>query len=264
MMYEFKFNIDKYELIFKKVEDDVIIEIKGKSYKMDINRYNFFASNILNANNEIEYLRKRRNDYNGVITKLSNKNDKIIIEKYRNIINITLNNEKIEINIEHLSLMAMQIYKIYEKIYNKYIELKNIDTMYLANFLWKRLNYITHCKIDYVYIDDLYAPCGKDNIKIIDTVYYKALLKKKEIFIPTTFKTNHLNESNYERVLKIFESVKKNKYPLNNQYIILYNDELKIRDGQHRACSLRYLYGNIQIPIMRIYIDNEKYKKYFK
>ena len=123
--------------------------------------------------------------------------------------------------------------------------------------------YIIAAKIENVMIDDLFVMYQGKKTKIINTAYYNTLVQKKEIFIPTVFHTNHINVSNYERVLNVFESVKKYNYPLNNQYIILYNDKYEIRDGQHRACSLRYLYGNIEIPIKRIYFDEVEVNKFY-
>lgn len=42
----------------------------------------------------------------------------------------------------------------------------------------------------------------------------------------------------------------------NNQYIVLYNNEPYIRDGQHRASSIKYLYGNVKVKVIRFYLKN--------
>ena len=56
----------------------------------------------------------------------------------------------------------------------------------------------------------------------------------------------------------ILDSVKQNGYPYNNNYIVLYGDDNIIRDGQHRASCLYYLYGNIEIPVMRLHFKDYK------
>ena len=136
--------------------------------------------------------------------------------------------------------------------------------MFLANFFWKKLYYVENAKIDEIKIDDLYVMHQGKDTKILNTKYYEALEKGRKVYIPSVYNTNHYGETNFERVINVLESIKKYKYPLDSQYIIVYNNENKIRDGQHRACALRYLYGNISIPIMRIYYNKTRYDNFYK
>ena len=179
-------------------------------------------------------------------------------------VNIHFDKENFEVSLEEISILTEKIYGFYEEIYNFNFSLRDIDPMYLSNFLWKRINYIVKSKIENVMIDDLFVMHQGKKTKIINTAYYKALVEKQDIYIPTVFHTNHINVSNYERVLDVFNIVKKYNYPFNNEYIIVYNEKFEIRDGQHRASALRYLYGNIKIPIMRMYFDEEKFNKFYE
>jgi len=60
----------------------------------------------------------------------------------------------------------------------------------------------------------------------------------------------HHNAHNFET---LFHSILKNGYPYNGEFITLHGDEPYIRDGQHRACILHHVYGNIRIPILRLH-----------
>lgn len=153
--------------------------------------------------------------------------------------------ELIELN----NLLSKKI----DEAYNLKYSIKNFDPIYLSIFLWKRINKIRDIIVEEEYLDNLCVPEGKDGVKKIEnTPYYKTLKLGKEINIQSIFNSNHVNETHYERIIKIKKSIENNGYPYKEQYIIVYNNENKIRDGQHRACTLKYLYGNIKIPIMRI------------
>lgn len=68
---------------------------------------------------------------------------------------------------------------------------------------------------------------------------------------------NFIGQDNRQRLFSIFESVKKNGYPFNDEYILLYNDQNIIRDGQHRASAVYVLNPEAIIPIQRwIFQDN--------
>lgn len=68
---------------------------------------------------------------------------------------------------------------------------------------------------------------------------------------------NLIGLNNRQRLAMIFDSVKKNGYPFNDEYIILFNDQNIIRDGQHRAASIYTLNPEAVIPVQRwIFQDN--------
>ena len=68
---------------------------------------------------------------------------------------------------------------------------------------------------------------------------------------------NLVGLNNRQRLAMMFDSVKKNGYPYNDEYIILFNDQNIIRDGQHRAASIYVLNPDAVIPIQRwIFQDN--------
>lgn len=68
--------------------------------------------------------------------------------------------------------------------------------------------------------------------------------------------TNHLYENNSERMNNVMKEVKESAkiYP-----VVVYGGEDVVRDGAHRLACLFYLYGNIEVPIIRVYVDKPYY-----
>lgn len=62
---------------------------------------------------------------------------------------------------------------------------------------------------------------------------------------------NYFFQSNDDRIFEMLESLKIYGYPYDNKYIVIFNDQNIIRDGQHRAACLYYLNGDIEIPVLR-------------
>lgn len=68
---------------------------------------------------------------------------------------------------------------------------------------------------------------------------------------------DHIGQTGLERLEDIKESIDKNGYPHKGMLLVFFNDSNMIRDGQHRACVLLEKYGNIEIPIIRLYFKND-------
>jgi hypothetical protein len=71
--------------------------------------------------------------------------------------------------------------------------------------------------------------------------------------------TNFVNQNNQERVDTVKKLIKERGYPINDEYIVLFNNQNHIRDGQHRAASILSVRGNIEIPIIRLKFENNNY-----
>jgi hypothetical protein len=87
---------------------------------------------------------------------------------------------------------------------------------------------------------------------------FKAINGETDIFYNYK-QENYKNQSNKDRLDSVFKSIETNGYPYNNQYIILFNDQDMIRDGQHRASCLYFLKGNINVPVIRFHFNNKKH-----
>ena len=68
--------------------------------------------------------------------------------------------------------------------------------------------------------------------------------------------TNHLYENNSERINNVMKEVKESEkiYP-----VVVYGGEDVVRDGAHRLACLFCLYGNIEVPVIRVYVDKPYY-----
>ena len=70
---------------------------------------------------------------------------------------------------------------------------------------------------------------------------------------------NFVNQNNWERVDTIKKLINERGYPFNDEYIVLFNNQNYIRDGQHRASSVLYAMGDIEVPIIRLNFSRDRY-----
>ena len=94
-------------------------------------------------------------------------------------------------------------------------------------------------------------------VSISDIPAYKYLQGDKKEF-KNYRQFNYFGTNNEKRLLEILESVEKNGYPYQDKYLVLFNGQNIIRDGQHRAAILAHLYGvDNKIKIMRFDFDGD-------
>lgn len=142
-------------------------------------------------------------------------------------------------------------------------DITKIDPVYLSLWLWPRLSMISSVSIDTIKLGDMFVRSmdGKRIEKLEDSVEIKALnnVSKEN----DTFKreSNHVGQTDTQRLQGILDSIKANGYPYDGKYIILFGNDNLIRDGQHRASCLYYLFGDIEVPVMRIYFKDSGTKE---
>lgn len=68
--------------------------------------------------------------------------------------------------------------------------------------------------------------------------------------------TNHIYENNAERMNNVMKEIKESAkiFP-----VVVYGNEDVVRDGTHRLACLYYLYGNIDVPVIRVYVAKPYY-----
>ena len=94
---------------------------------------------------------------------------------------------------------------------------------------------------------------------ISDIPAYKYLKGDKQEFLNYR-QYNYFNMSNEKRLLQTLESIEKNDYPYKDKYIVLFNGQDIIREGQHRAAILAHLNGlDSHIKIMRFYFNGKSH-----
>ena len=70
---------------------------------------------------------------------------------------------------------------------------------------------------------------------------------------------NYYGQSNQERTNEMLKSIKENGYPYNGKMLVFLKGNNIIHDGQHRAACMYYLYGDREIPILRLEFSNSRY-----
>ena len=102
----------------------------------------------------------------------------------------------------------------------------------------------------------------KKVVSVQDMPAYKFLEGDENEFVDYK-QFNYVDVTNEKRLLSTLESIKKNGYPFQNKYIILFNGQNYIRDGQHRAVILAYLNGlDATIPVMRFVFKGKLHYTY--
>jgi len=81
--------------------------------------------------------------------------------------------------------------------------------------------------------------------------------KKSDFLNYNQFNYNSIN--NESRLNQTLESIKTNGYPFKEKYIVLFEGQDIIRDGQHRAAILAHLHGlDYKIKVMRFYFNGNR------
>lgn len=150
---------------------------------------------------------------------------------------------------------------------NKLIKVNNFDaTNFDPIFLDMCSNYLLDLiEIEYttIKLEDLKVQTlGWLGIPVIKNLKHSRVLKalKGNCEEQIRYKQeNYRGQNNIDRMNSILDSIKNNGYPHNDSYIVLFNNQNFIRDGQHRAACIYYLYGNIEIPIIRMHFKDGKY-----
>lgn len=221
---------------------------------------------LLRANYEIAYLRKRRPKlcktgryktleimkkeiYGLDISLRDHTITMILFEKYRILYGYDSFDEQCE-----------SIYSFLSHNYGKgTIDYKIFSPTYLEHMLGvdiPQIEKVEHTK-EKIMTLELYERAGlaaPAKVRISEHSLYKQL---QHGYADNGFKvTNHIYENNVERMHNVMEEIKKSVkiYP-----VVVYGNENVVRDGTHRLACLYYLYGNIDVPVIRVYVAKPYY-----
>jgi len=183
-------------------------------------------------------------------------------------IHLHIDNMRVDFTINEFLIFSEMIRQSLKEI--EFLPGYNIDDFdeYFLKECTPFLKYLKEIKIEEVKLSDLkfiehktYRQ-GLNLIKLAtinEIPAYQFLEGNKDAFINYR-QFNYFNTDNEERLLENLSSIKNNYYPLENKYIILFDRQNIVRDGQHRAAILAHLYGiNYKIKIMRFYFANDEY-----
>lgn len=164
--------------------------------------------------------------------------------------------KEVDFSLNQYSNFCEEIYQLLNREYGKGFSFKLLSPVYLEHMLGidlPNIERIEMCKTDILSLSifDREGPC---KVKIYEHEIYKQL--KTGVFKEGRKTTNHLFENNEERIRNILSEVQRDS---KNACAVVYGDEDVVRDGTHRLACMYFLYGNIEIPIIRIYVNNPKY-----
>lgn len=151
---------------------------------------------------------------------------------------------------------------------------RSLDPVYLERMLAPLLTDLVAVKIDDVSLGQLIVCYDKGGyIKYTDIPHsraYKAL-NGDDRENNDQRGSHHVGQTSAQRLSAMRDSISQSGYPKNGQYIILYNDQMLVRDGQHRSSCLYQERGDAVVPVMRLYFsdsaavayETSKFKQFF-
>jgi len=261
-----EFSVIRYNSDEKNDEDNIKLT-SGMNFSVIMETYVFIgaATGVILANSQI--LRIESGKYQvckseKIILCKKSVNKKILIIEYCER-NVFFNyNDKLLFCVKYDDFV--QIYEDIILILNNMVgiegfDVRTLDPIYLCERGIMFLNKIYDVKYEEVYLEDLLTRYVDEHGEFNDSGLINSHIYKKLKGIPVKgefIQVNLLGESDEQRISEILKSIQQNGYPHNGSYIVLYNDELLIKDGRHRASCLLYLYGNIKIPVLKLYLKH--------
>lgn len=205
------------------------------------------------------------------------KNGRMSIGKYRiedNIgesIHLHIGDWRFDLTLEELNELTSQSVVALNKFINiDSFRVEELDPLFLSQ-ISEYLPDLKEVRIERIFLSKLLV-----DTRIFGIIRYKSI-KSSRVYKAYSgneradekySQINKVGETNKKRRDSILESVRSNGYPYSNKYIILFNNQNIIRDGQHRAAALYYLYGDKEIEVKRfIFKDNKhivSWKNYLK
>ena len=244
----------------EKIEGKIIIELGNDNVTLNEQDAVEFMVKCLRASSEIKNAIKEKNEDLQVL-----KADYCKVQ-----MDILFNDHNVHIKckygIETLSIVEFekQCDAMWDALASMYdtedFQVKTIDARYLEQILGIDLPFIMNAKIEMIKMEDLrnFSVGNPKGIHLRKGRYYKQISTDSYINYPNHI-NNFIGQTNEERTKAVLESMKESNYATNGKYIVLYNDSNVIRDGEHRAAALYHLYGNIEIPVLRIKFSHNYY-----
>lgn len=170
---------------------------------------------------------------------------------------------RIDLTITEFYKLAEEMLSLADKMLNPLgLDVYALDPIYFNEHGYD-LCMLEQVRIDEVALEELLTEFYHDDGSVyLDSIRFSRISKafegdKRELLDRKQY--NLAGQSNEERMWDIYNSIKKHGYPYKGKYIILHNEGYYIRDGCHRASCLYQLYGNITVPVMRLYLRDRSY-----
>lgn len=182
-------------------------------------------------------------------------------------IHIHLADFRLDLTVEEIEQLAGELADSMNLLLDiEGFDCKKMDPVFLSLLLAKRLKYLKSVKLDTVRLSELIVNYRnkfgflKYN-KLTESRAVKAL-RGDSSENDGARKSHHVGQTSKQRLDTMKQSIEAHGYPYNGQYIILYEDQMLIRDGQHRASCLYVENGDMEIPVLRLYFSDSKVSEY--
>lgn len=176
-------------------------------------------------------------------------------------IHIHLADFRLDLTVEELYMLSGELTDTVNKLVDvEGFDCNKIDPVFLSLLLAKKMKHLKSVSIDHVVLGDLIVN-HRNGLGFLE---YEKLEKSRAVRAlqgdsrknDGFRRSHHIGQTSQQRLEAMKRSVSENGYPYDGQYIVLYEDQMLIRDGQHRASCLYADKGNIEIPVMRLYFDD--------
>lgn len=176
-------------------------------------------------------------------------------------VHIHLADFRMDMTVEEIFALSEELKDTMNKLVDvEGFDCEKIDPVFLSLLLAKRLKHLKATKIDHVMLEDLLV----NHRTRLGFLKYQKLSESRAVKAlrgdsrenDGYRKSHHIGQTSGQRLDSMKQSIEEHGYPYDGQYIILYEDQMLIRDGQHRASCLYVEQGNIEIPVLRLYFDD--------
>ncbi|PZW43783.1 hypothetical protein LX95_00107 [Mesonia algae] len=199
-----------------------------------------------------------------ILSKSAHTKNKFVVEdNIGESIHLHYNDLRIDLNTKEF----LNLEKVIENSLEELIDIKNFELKYFdPSFIQSISSFLPDLKkvtIENIEIEKLIIQRqGFLSLPVLKPINQSRVLRALRGDKEENNSYNQINlfgKSNHERVKDINDLIRTKGYPYNDKYIILFNNQNIIRDGQHRASSLIYNGFKGDIPIIRFHFKNSKY-----
>lgn len=175
-------------------------------------------------------------------------------------IHIHLADFRLDLTIKELDQLSEELKDTINQLADvKGFDCNKIDAVYLSLLLAKKMKHLKAVKMDTVQLSKLFVNhktrFGFLKYRKLENSRAVKALRGDSRENDAARKSNHIGQTSSQRLDAMKNSIKENGYPYGGEYIILYEDQMLIRDGQHRASCLYVANGDIEVPVLRLYFD---------
>lgn len=182
-------------------------------------------------------------------------------------VHIHLADFRMDLTVKELETLSEEL----KDTVNKLVDVEGFacnkfDPVFLSLLLAKKMKHLRSVQMDRVMIEDLIV----NHRSRFGLLKYQKLAESRAVKALNGDnsendgfrRSHHIGQTSRQRLDAMKDSISEHGYPYEGQYIVLYEDQMLIRDGQHRASCLYVSEGNIEIPVLRLFFDDPKVAAY--